>query len=354
MIRYLPGQNLVDDDAHALVNTVNTDGYMGKGLALDMRKKFPEVMDAYRAACHDGRLQPGGIQVLPLPEGRSLLNVATKQHWRGSSRYEWAGPGLIHLNRCLCEKRPDIRSVAVPPLGCGNGKLDWTRVHRMTRSYLKLAAANGVDIRLHAEEPAAVEDPVFFAGVGSRETPDPVLSVMQETGALLAADGWRLRSGGAIGADTAFWEGARTAGLPMEIFVIENRPEIPGAILGVPEPHRRMVRSVHPAPHRLGQKGMMLMARNGAQVFGLDFTRPSDCVICWTVGGSGKGGTGQAIRLATMVGIPVLDLGRKDLAGITAPEVAVLARDLVAAHRAAIGIPMPARAAQAELHAPAP
>jgi len=347
MIRYCPGVDVSRDDAALLVNTVNTVGIMGAGVAKAIRLRFPAVMEPYKRACDEGRLQPGGIQVLQLPTGQTLINLASKQDWRDPSRNEWVGAGLVYLNRYLCERRPDIGSVALPPPGCGLGGLDWSRVHRMARTYLKPALARGVEIRLLASEPAGIEDPVIYAGVGSRETPEPVLRLMQEIGAGLAAEGWWLRSGGAEGADTAFWQGARLSQGKTEIFTAKARPEIPGSILDIRDVHLRMMRSVHPAPDRLSSFAAKLMARNGAQVFGLDFAMPSDLVLCWTKGGTGAGGTGQAIRLARSVGIPVLDLGAPEHATLSASGVIERAGDLVRAHRQEIGVSFPQRDAEA-------
>lgn len=343
MIRYAPGTDVSRDDAALLVNTVNTVGVMGAGVAKAIRQRFPGVMAPYQKACDDGRLQPGGIQVMELPTGQTLLNMATKQHWRDPSRNEWVGSGLVYLNRYLCERRPDISSIALPPPGCGNGGLDWSRVHRMARSYLKPSVARGVEIRFLASEPAGLQDPVIYAGVGSRETPAPVLGLMREAASLLAADGWWLRSGGAEGADTAFWEGSERASGKSEIFTAKQRPDIQGSILDIREVHLRMMRSVHPAPDRLSPFAAKLMARNGAQVFGLDFAMPSDLVLCWTKGGTGAGGTGQAIRLARSVGIPVLDLGAPQYARLTAGEVVEIARATVQEHRHEIGLVMPSK-----------
>ena len=343
MIRYAPGTDISRDEAGLLVNTVNTVGVMGAGVAKAIRDRFPSVMVPYQKACNDGRLQPGGVQVLDLPTGQTLLNMATKQHWRDPSRNEWVGAGLVYLNRYLCERRTDIASVALPPPGCGHGGLDWSRVHRMARTYLKPALARGVEIRFLASEPAGITDPVIYAGVGSRETPAPVLSLMREVGSRLAAEGLWLRSGGADGADTAFWEGAREASGKSEIFTAKERPDIPGSILDIRDTHLRMMRSVHPAPDRLSPFAAKLMARNGAQVFGLDFAMPSDLVLCWTKGGTGAGGTGQAIRLARSVGIPVLDLGAPAHAGLSAADIAEQAMGLIRGHRQEIGLSMPAR-----------
>lgn len=344
MITYTPEADISTDQAQLLVNTVNTVGVMGAGVAKAIRLRYPDIMPPYTAACQSQdakRLEPGTLHLYSAPDGRLVVNMATKKDWRDPSKYEWVGAGLVYLNRLLCEKRTDITSVLLPPPGCGHGGLDWQKVNRMARTYLRLASERGVEIRISAEEPAPVTGPTHFAGVGARATPEPVLALMREVGALLADAGWTLRTGEAVGADSAFRAGVEATGKSGEIFTIKKRPDIPGSVFDLRPVHQRMLNSVHPKPDRLSETGRKLMARNGSQVFGTDFTEPSDLVICWTMGGKGGGGTGQAIRLARSVGIPVLDLGRRDLQEITVAEVVALARDLVTAHRAACGVPMP-------------
>jgi hypothetical protein len=167
---------------------------------------------------------------------------------------------------------------------------------------------------------------------------------MREVGALLSGDGWTLRTGEAVGADSAFRDGVEATGRQGEIFTIKPRPDIPGSVFDLRPVHLRMLNSIHPKPEALSPVARNLMAMNGSQVFGTDFTEPSDLVICWTVGGRGGGGTGQAIRLARSVGIPVLDLGRPEYAGINAGEVVARAQEMARSHRAACGVPEPSAA----------
>ncbi len=353
MISYDPGADIRTDQAQLLVNTVNTVGVMGAGVAKAVRLRYPDIMLPYQAACRSEdprrRLEPGTLHLYTAPDGRLIVNMATKRDWRDPSEYEWVGAGLVYLNRLLCEKRTDIRTVLLPPPGCGHGGLDWGSVNRMARVYLRPASERGVEIRISAEEPAPVTGPVRFAGVGSRETPDPVLELMRKVGGLLSDAGWILRTGEAVGADSAFREGVEATGKTGEIFTIKPRPDIAGSVFDLRPVHLRMLNSVHPKPEALSPVGRKLMARNGSQVFGTEFREPSDLVICWTVGGKGGGGTGQAIRLARSVGIPVLDLGRPEHEGMPAEDIIARARDLVGAHRAACGVPM-----QAETEADAP
>lgn len=137
--------NLLRDDAQALVNTVNTVGVMGKGLALQFKRAYPEVFETYRAACRNGEVQPGRILAVGIADtDRWVLNFPTKRHWRQSSRLDDIEAGLEDLVRKLTEL--NISSVAVPPLGCGNGGLDWSVVRPLIVERL---GGLDVDIRLY-------------------------------------------------------------------------------------------------------------------------------------------------------------------------------------------------------------
>lgn len=130
MIRYTQG-NLLDTSAEALVNTVNEVGVMGKGIALMFREAFPANNEAYIAACKAGQVLVGRMFVtreINLIGKRWIINFPTKKHWKSPSRLDWIRSGLVDLVRVIREN--DIRSIAVPPLGCGNGGLEWSQVRR--------------------------------------------------------------------------------------------------------------------------------------------------------------------------------------------------------------------------------
>ena len=118
--------NLLSADVEALVNTVNCVGYMGKGIALQFKRAYPDNFKTYEHACKVGEVTPGHMLVHStdrLVNPKYIINFPTKRHWRGDSRLEDIKAGLQAL---LTEvKRLNIRSIAVPPLGCGNGGLDW-------------------------------------------------------------------------------------------------------------------------------------------------------------------------------------------------------------------------------------
>jgi O-acetyl-ADP-ribose deacetylase (regulator of RNase III) len=121
--------NLLESDVEALVNTVNTVGIMGKGIALQFKRSFPKNFAAYERVCKAGVLEPGQVFTFAtdtLHNPRFIINFPTKRHWRGRSRLEDIQSGLVALAQEIV--RRNIRSIAVPPLGCGNGGLDWSQV----------------------------------------------------------------------------------------------------------------------------------------------------------------------------------------------------------------------------------
>lgn len=126
MVEYRRG-DLFASGAAALVNTVNCVGVMGKGVALQFRRKFPKNYLAYYNAYQRGILFPGGI--FPFFDDDScthIINVATKDHWRDPSKIEWVELGARLILR-YCESMY-IPTVAIPPMGCGNGGLNWADV----------------------------------------------------------------------------------------------------------------------------------------------------------------------------------------------------------------------------------
>ena len=130
MTRFTRG-NLLEADAEALVNTVNTVGVMGKGIALMFKERYPENFRLYAAACRRGEVRVGQMfmtQTNELSGPKWVINFPTKQHWRSPSRMEWVVEGLSDLRRALLDH--EISSVAIPPLGCGNGGLPWADVRQ--------------------------------------------------------------------------------------------------------------------------------------------------------------------------------------------------------------------------------
>jgi O-acetyl-ADP-ribose deacetylase (regulator of RNase III) len=128
MIKFTSG-NLFDADVDVLVNTVNTVGVMGKGIALMFKERFPENFRLYAAACKAKEVQTGKMFVTKVNEldGPTwIVNFPTKQHWRASSQISWVKDGLKDLREFLVNE--NIESIAIPPLGAGNGGLEWEQV----------------------------------------------------------------------------------------------------------------------------------------------------------------------------------------------------------------------------------
>jgi O-acetyl-ADP-ribose deacetylase (regulator of RNase III) len=150
MIEYKRG-NILVEDAEALVNTVNCVGVMGRGIALQFKKAFPDNFDAYAIACKHGEVQPGRMFVFEtgqLTNPRYIINFPTKRHWRGMSRLSDIEAGLEALVEEIHNR--GIRSVAIPPLGAGLGGLDW----RDVRARIDAAVAALGDVRVVVFEPA--------------------------------------------------------------------------------------------------------------------------------------------------------------------------------------------------------
>lgn len=141
--------NLLRADVDALVNTVNTVGIMGKGIALQFKRAFPAMFKDYARAAKLGELRLGEMYVWPtqqLDGPRFVINFPTKGHWKSRSRLADIERGLDDLIRVIREH--GIASIAVPPLGCGNGGLDWAVVEPLIRR--KLEALPEVDVRIYA------------------------------------------------------------------------------------------------------------------------------------------------------------------------------------------------------------
>jgi O-acetyl-ADP-ribose deacetylase (regulator of RNase III) len=136
MIHYTNG-DLLKSEAKALINTVNTVGVMGKGIALQFKKQFPENYRQYRTAYESGELAIGQLFITKernIFGEKVIINFPTKKHWRNKSEYQYVSAGLKALRSFLIES--DISSIAIPPLGCGNGGLDWAKVKVLIEEHL--------------------------------------------------------------------------------------------------------------------------------------------------------------------------------------------------------------------------
>jgi len=141
MIHYTKG-NILESSAKVLVNPVNTVGVMGKGLALQFKKEYPFNFSEYKEVCKEKKLNIGGYLAVK-EKNKIILNIPTKEDWRNPSKYEYVEAGLKAISKFLKERpfgdndpEAKIDSIAIPPLGCGNGGLEWEKVKQLIESYL--------------------------------------------------------------------------------------------------------------------------------------------------------------------------------------------------------------------------
>ncbi|MEY3759618.1 MAG: hypothetical protein RIR39_1109, partial [Pseudomonadota bacterium] len=142
--------NLLESRAEALVNTVNTVGVMGKGIALMFKERFTDNFQRYSTACKAKQVNTGKMFVTEVHElygPRWIVNFPTKQHWRAASQMTWVVEGLQDLRRFLIENK--VKSIAIPPLGAGNGGLEWIAV----REQIELALGDLTDVEIMVFEP---------------------------------------------------------------------------------------------------------------------------------------------------------------------------------------------------------
>ncbi len=134
MLIYEKG-NIFESQAAALVNPVNTEGVMGKGLAFQFKKKFPENFSKYFKRCKDKSFDVGTELVWTNENNRIIINFPTKRSWRENSKIEYIQVGLKKLEELINEL--EIKSIAIPPIGAGNGKLDWDSVLKEIKIFQK-------------------------------------------------------------------------------------------------------------------------------------------------------------------------------------------------------------------------
>ena len=137
MLHYVHG-NLLKSEAEALVNAVNCVGVMGKGIAFSFKKLFPENYAAYNLACHKHQVHPGKMFIFYTTDlfgnKKLIINFPTKKHWKEKSELSYINDGLQDLITVI--DKYHIQSLAIPPLGCGNGGLNWNDVKPLIEKYL--------------------------------------------------------------------------------------------------------------------------------------------------------------------------------------------------------------------------
>ena len=177
MIHYKTG-NLLDSEAEALVNTVNTVGVMGKGIALQFKNRFPNNFKLYAKACKANEVKVGQLFVTEeqtlLAGKKVIINFPTKTNWRLPSEYSYIDSGLSELVKIINER--NIKSIAIPPLGAGNGGLDWNRVKQVLVRHLE-----HVNCDIHVYEPnAAIQEVMRKERVKLTPARAMLLSVLYE------------------------------------------------------------------------------------------------------------------------------------------------------------------------------
>lgn len=133
MLKYIHG-DIFKTPAKTIVNTVNTEGVMGKGIALKFKKLYPDMFKKYQNLCDSNQLKVG-VLWLYKTDNKWILNFPTKKSWRNRSSYDYIELGLQKFVNSYQDK--GITSIAFPKLGCGNGGLDWTIVKPIMEKYLK-------------------------------------------------------------------------------------------------------------------------------------------------------------------------------------------------------------------------
>lgn len=154
-MKYITG-NLLEADTQALVNTVNTVGVMGKGIALQFKERFPINYKLYADACKKGEMVIGKMFVVKentFQGEKIIINFPTKTEWFKKSQYNYIEEGLKDLVRVI--KEYSIQSIAVPPLGCGNGGLKWDKVKLLMDQYL--GSLSNISIQVYEPNDAVKE-----------------------------------------------------------------------------------------------------------------------------------------------------------------------------------------------------
>src|SRR5260370_282218 len=149
--------DLLKEESDAIVNTVNCVGVMGKGVALQFKQRWPENFKDYETACKREEIRPGKMFIHDLgkwSKPRFIINFPTKVHWRRDSKLEYVEDGLRDLVKQV--KRLGIKSISLPPLGCGNGGLDWDEVRDLVFAALK----DHPDISVNLFEPKGAPQPL--------------------------------------------------------------------------------------------------------------------------------------------------------------------------------------------------
>lgn len=132
MLKIIQNGDIFTSSCDFLINPVNTVGVMGKGLALEFKKRFPKNFQTYRKCCKDGSFVVGKLLVVPENE-KAIINFPTKVHWKDNSKIDYIELGLKKLK--VAVQRYNIKSIAFPKIGCGLGNLDWNDVFPLIENF---------------------------------------------------------------------------------------------------------------------------------------------------------------------------------------------------------------------------
>lgn len=304
------GDMFLNKSAKCFVNPVNCVGVMGKGLALVFKNMFPLMYADYEVRCKNYDVKVGEPYLYIDDSGTAIINFPTKRHWKQPSYITDIEKGLDYLVSKIDEWGVD--HIAMPGLGCGLGGLEWETVFALMEEKL-----GPLKQTFYVYTYLSSSNKRFYAGVGSRNTPADILKLMSELATELSKD-YIMRSGGADGADTAFYNGCRGTNciiyLPWPGF---NGAPRSGDYAFVDhykedaaEKAKEILLEIVPYYNNLKPSVQSLFKRNVYQVLGDDVKTPADFVICWTENGELKGGTRIAIMIANKFNIPVFNLAK--------------------------------------------
>jgi O-acetyl-ADP-ribose deacetylase (regulator of RNase III)/uncharacterized protein YwgA len=148
--------NILESGAEALVNTVNCEGFMGKGLAYQFKQMFPKTNKSYVEVCRKKELVPGKLHTFK-EDGKIIINFPTKNKWREKSRLSYIESGMDALSQFIIDNK--IKSIAIPPLGSGNGGLQWDEAKKVILKYVDTLLKD--DIRIEIYEPSLHYKPII-------------------------------------------------------------------------------------------------------------------------------------------------------------------------------------------------
>ena len=143
MLKLIQNGDIFTSSCDFLINPVNVVGVMGKGLALEFKKRFPKNFQAYQKCCKDGSFVVGKLLVVPENE-KAIINFPTKKHWKDNSELNYIVLGLEKLK--IAVQRYNIKSIAFPKVGCGLGNLDWNDVFPLIEAF-----SNSIDQNILVE-----------------------------------------------------------------------------------------------------------------------------------------------------------------------------------------------------------